>query len=102
MHSSSSTTRIQRPCKGEAFCATASRWRVADPGERAAVPRSSPAGVLGGPDANVQDPALALPANGLLGVGDQVQEDLNHLIGIAHYSRDVQRRHVIHNDVVGA
>src|SRR5207245_1963353 len=48
MLSSSSTTRIQRPCKAEAFCATTSGWRVADPGERAAVPRSFPAGVLGG------------------------------------------------------
>src|SRR5437899_13090888 len=82
-----------QPEAGAASGALGGEERVEDPRQhltgdaRAVVLENDRDSVLGGPDANVQDPALALPANGLLGVGDQVQEDLNHLIGIAHYSQ---------------
>src|SRR5207249_11824624 len=54
------------------------------------------------PDAQLNAAALANFANGLLGIADQVQENLNKLIGIANYRRQVRLRLEIDLHIVAA
>src|SRR6266849_3131805 len=53
-------------------------------------------------DAYLDAPALAHFANGVFGIADQVQEDLNQLIGVANHGRQIRLRLKIDANIVAA
>ena len=53
-------------------------------------------------DTNAQRAMIAKLSNGLLGIGDQVQEDLSELARVAENQREIRGSREIHGDAIGA
>src|SRR5690348_1298032 len=69
---------------------------------RAIILESGDHTICGAADANAKRAVIANFANGLLGIGDEVQENLGELAGVPQDEGKVRRSGEIHGDAVGA